>query len=282
MKLRKVLFILLTLTAAWVSRAQDHGHLNVGAAGRNQGDMLIWSNGADFTASGPYVKTFLVSTAQKYLGFFDGNITLTALHSVDAFGDPVVGGPAPGAFLVAEIVSVAGPDGASFGFWETNSVAGTPTFSIPTGTTPTGARFELSEAALGAGAPGGDAFGHIHGRRFTVTKPGIYTVGFRAFDLSTNGVNGGPIHAPSDVLLVNFQANYNIKSISWANGVAQITVGTAVGSLFTLQSNTNLANADLWTDVTQVVGNDTFQIMSDDAAGNGPKFYRVRAEAMAP
>src|SRR4051812_21555944 len=123
MKLRNVLFILLTLTAACVNRAQDHGHLNVGAAGQSQGDKLIWSNGADFSASGAYVKTLLIATAQKYLGFFDGNITLTALHSIDAFGDPVVGGPAPGAFLVAEIISVAGPDGGAFGFWETNSVA---------------------------------------------------------------------------------------------------------------------------------------------------------------
>ena len=67
-------------------------------------------------------------------------------------------------------------------------------------------RFDLSDKGRGAGVNGGDPFGHLHSRRFGVTKPGRYTVGFRAVDVSTNGQNGGPIHRPSDILAINFES----------------------------------------------------------------------------
>jgi len=259
----------------WTAFGQDHGHLDVGAVGKNQGDKLTWVAGPDFVETSGYVKTFLTPTNPKYAGFFDGNITLTALHHTNALGEPNPAGPAPGAFVVGEIVSVTGPEGGSFGFWDTNSTAGNPSFSIPVGTSPTNVRFDVSEARLGAGQPGADPYGHVHGRRMSVTKPGIYTVGFRAVDTSTSGSAGGPIHAPSDVLKITFQAGFNIRDIAWANGVSTVRVGTAIGSNFTLQSSTNLNEANQWVDVSASAGNDHFQSMIDDGATNAARFYRV-------
>lgn len=66
-----------------------------------------------------------------------------------------------------------------------------------------GQLFPLSESD---GSPESDPYGHIHGRRFTATKPGVYTAWFRAFDTSVNGANGGPIHAPSEALPIRFLA----------------------------------------------------------------------------
>ena len=80
----------------------------------------------------------------------------------------------------------------------------TPVFSTLTGSSGLSFQFALSAAMDGAGQPGGDPFGHLHGRRWTFTDPGTYTIGFRAIDTSVNGLGGGPIHASSEILYMNF------------------------------------------------------------------------------
>lgn len=284
MNLSKIKFVLTFATLVVAAsgmpnlHAQDHGHLNAGAASWDQGSKLRFDNGAVFSQSVGYVKTLTASQTGKYVGFYDGNITLTALHSVNAFGDPVAGSPAPGSFLIARIVSVDGPASGAFQFWETNSIAGGPKFSIPSGGRPADLSFELSDKALGAGQPGGDPFGHIHGRRFSASKPGIYTVGFVIYDASTNGTPSGPIHQPSDTFYLDFQAGYNIKQITWANGAANVTIGTQLGFIFTLQYKTDLKES-VWTDIDQVAGNDNFQTIIDPSAGDAARFYRIVATA---
>ena len=271
----------LALAMTIGSAQAQHGHLNVGATGRNQGDALNWNNGAAFVAESGYVKTMNFATTGTYANFFEGNISLTSMHSTNGFGETIAGSPAPGSFQIGEIVSVTGPEGGAFGFWDTNGITG-PSLSVPVGTTAGGFFFDLSEAALGAGEPGGDPFGHVHGRRLTFTKAGIYEVGLRAIDISTNGANGGPIHTRSEVLRVVFQAGYNIKQITWANGVATVTVGTAVGSVFKLQANTDLNNPNGWQDVGEVVGNDLFQNITDEQASEAARFYRVAVQPVTP
>ena len=259
----------------------QHGHLNVGATGRNQGDALNWNNGAAFVVDSGYVKTLNFATAGMYTGFYEGNISLTSMHSTNGFGETIAGSPAPGSFQIGEIVSVVGPEGGAFGFWDTNAITA-PSLSVPVGTTTGGFFYDLSEKSLGAGEPGGDPFGHVHGRRLTLTKPGIYEVGFRAIDISTNGLNAGPIHSRSDILRVAFQAGYNIKSITWLNGVSTVSVGTTVGFNFKLQSNTNLNNSTGWKDVGEIVGNDLFQPITDPEASDQARFYRVEVQPVTP
>jgi hypothetical protein len=267
---------LLTIT---IARAQDHGHLNVGTASQSQGSKLIWQNGGDFESNSSYVKTLLPVTTGRTAGFYDGNITLTSLHSTNAFGEPIANAPAPGAFIVGEIVSVEGPEGGAFGFWETNSPAGSPKYSISSGTTNATARFEISDSVLGAGSPGGDPYGHIHGRRLTLSKPGIYTIGFRVYDISTNGPGGSPIHQPSDVLKITFQAGYNIQKIEPFPGLTMITVGMMAGQNFTLQYSTNLTDTNAWTDIEEMAGADVFGMIHDMEATNSFRFYRVKVTA---
>ena len=47
----------------------------------------------------------------------------------------------------------------------------------------------------------------------SATKAGIYVVTFRAFDACTNGIGGGPIHTPSNLIRVYFEAGVNIALI---------------------------------------------------------------------
>lgn len=131
------------------------------------------------------------------------------------------------------------------------------------------------DAALGAGTEGADPYGHIHGRRFTATKPGIYTVGFRAHDMSVNGANGGPIHASSEMILIDFQAGYNIKEVRIVENRPQITVGTRVGFVFTIESSDDLNDPNDWEQVATLAGDDTFQTAIDEMPFTGAKFYRV-------
>ncbi len=184
----------------------QHGHLNAGALGQNQGDRLQFANGTDFAASSGYVKTLSYADTGLYSGFYEGGITLTALPTSPANGGPVPGASAPGSFLMVGVVSVDGPLGGSFGLWEEGAT--TPTFSFDSGfaaAVPSGL-LALSDAGNGAGTAGGDPFGHLHGRRFTATEAGEYTVGFKLYDVSANGTGGGPIHTPSETLEIHFSA----------------------------------------------------------------------------
>ena len=75
-------------------------------------------------------------------------------------------------------------------FWKENDeFAPTATdkiFSVPTGTLNGTHRFNLTQSPEEGGWES-DPFGHFHGRRFTVNKPGLYTVGVQLIDTSKAG-----------------------------------------------------------------------------------------------
>ena len=198
------LALALGLILGAASAQAQHGHLNAGAVGTSQNDQLTFANGSIFAASSGYVKDLVLTNGGRFAGYYEGGITPVALPATVANGGPTAFNPALGSFLEMAVVSVSGPAGGAFGFWEGGSAS--PTFSVPVGTTGADFRFDLSDAANGAGQPGADPFGHLHGRRFTATLPGDYTVGFRVFDTSDNGIGGGPIHTPSGILEINFSA----------------------------------------------------------------------------
>jgi hypothetical protein len=257
------------VTGANTTFGQSHGHLNVGAVGINQGDQLTFDNGSIFQTNSGYIMTLTYTNRGTFGGYYQGNITLTALAATPAFGGPVPNAPALGSQISAQIVSVDGPPGGAFGFWDVGAT--NPTISLACGTTGTNA-YILSQ---NDGSPGSDPYGHIHGRRFTATKPGIYLVGFRAMDRSTNGINGRPIQSPSDVLKFYFQAGINIASISQAGSATAVTFGAAANSTYYLEYSTNLS-AGGWSSVGSTSGNDALQTLTDDTATDTKRFYRIR------
>lgn len=196
------LMIVMAAGMTWTASAQ-HGHLNAGAVGQNQGDKLSFANGSIFAAESGYVKDLTAQSSGTYSGFYRGSITLTSLAGTVANGGPAAGAAAPGSFLQARISSVEGPAGGYFSYWEEGATV--PTFSYASGTTGATGTYALSDASIGAGTAGADPFGHLHGRSFTVSAPGTYTVGFSVVDTSNNGLGGGPIHAESDTLYIKFQ-----------------------------------------------------------------------------
>lgn len=270
--MKKILFssaiILSTLTSIHSAFAQDHGHFYVGATGTNQNDQLIITNAADFATNSGYVKTLTYTNAGRYAGYYQGNITFEALPAKNALGDPVEGSAALGSWIYAQITSVEGPAGGVISFWEAG--ANVPTINIPCGTTSSNA-WVISN---NNGVPETDPFGHIHGRRFTATKPGIYIVSFKASDRSINGAGDGPIHTDSEILKVYFQADFNIASVTRTDDVNTVTFGGLVSRTFHLESNSDLSNTN-WTSVGSIPGDDYFLSLNETNASS-TRFYRLR------
>jgi len=269
-KLRPLVSLTLLLTASQSARAQ-HAHLNAGALSIAQDGQLYFANGADFASSNNYVKTLTYTNGGTYAGYYQGSITLTALPTTSANAGPDPSASAPGSFVQAQLISVTGPAGGSFGFWEAGATG--PTLSLLSGSTGT-SLFALSS---GDGAPGSDPFGHIHGRRFTATVAGIYEVGFKLFDTSTNGAGGGPIQSPSDVLLVYFQAGVNLQSIEPDEDHSHVRFAAPVGANWQLEASSSADPLANWSPIgNPVVGDDYLHEIEDDHPVQGNRFYRVK------
>ncbi len=272
-----LLFAVVSLAAcAPLARAQDHGHLNVGAAGTNQNEPLAFEHAEIFETASDYVKTLNYATSGTYAGYYQGNITLTAVAATPAHLGPFTNSPALGAWLFAQLVSVDGPPGGAFAFWEAGATS--PTISLACGTTGTNT-WRLSE---NDGSPGTDPYGHVHGRRFTATVPGVYVVGFRAFDFSTNGTGGGPIHAPTDLLKMYFQAGDNIRAIEPDVDHTHVTLGARAGYTWQLQAATTLNPPDWQAVGAPVTGDDYFHEVLDDTLVESNQFYRVKGTPITP
>jgi hypothetical protein len=265
--------LLLSLSVSFLiasgAFAQSHVHLYLGAANPNQGEPLIFDNAPDYDTNSGFIKTLTYTNGNTYAGYYQGNITLAGLAATLGNSGPADNHAALGSQIWAQIVSVEGPTGGEFAFWETGAT--TPSISLASGTTGINA-FKVSS---NDGSPGADPFGHIHGRNFTATKPGVYVVGFRAIDRSTNGLNGGPIHAPSEISKYYFQAGINIASIKKNDSAMDITFGALLGQTFHLQYSTNLATGD-WITLGSVDGNEALMTLSDSDTGNSSRFYRIK------
>ena len=276
--IRLALALGLALSSQTSAHAQ-HAHLNAGAVGTNQNDQLIWANGADFVASSEYVKTLDATNSGKYAGYFQGGITPTTLPATAVHAGPDPAAPALGSSLQFSLSCLEAPANGSFGFWELGAT--NPSLSLIAGQVSTNL-WRLSE---NDGSPGSDPYGHIHGRRFTATKPGIYKVGFQAFDTSTNGTGGRPIHTPSTVLPVWFQAGVNIESIEpdYEEGHVHVKFGAPAGYSWQVEASTNLGSATLWLPAANpVTGADVFVELIHDVPPGVQRFYRVKGTAIVP
>jgi len=213
--------------------------------------------------------------------------------------------PKTGADIWVEIASVNGPPGSRFGFWEglnpndpahanwsfnhtipTNSLAA----NQPTG----GFRFQLSEPLLNQGiAPQDqDPYGHIHGRGFTVDKPGDYSVSFRLYDQSAIHQDGSGPHAGSVAYVFRFRAGPDFQPVcqftpgtgavlTWPSrmgiGVAETGITFSVKRSFTLAIGS-------WVPVGSVTATTAASATFLDAtvSGQTPVFYRLEYQWAPP
>lgn len=278
MKNSRWLVWLLFLGWMWVAppvRGQ-HVHLNAGAMGSLAGNPLYFSNGDAFATNTGWFLPLRWTTNGVYAGFHVGSLTLTALPSTPDNGGPSVGHASPGATLEARIVSVEGPAGGSWGFWDSDGSEDAPalTFSVAVGETHGTGTFRLSE---NDGSPGSDPYGHVHGRKFTATTPGLYTVGVQLFDISGNGSGGGPVHPPSTVLRIHMQAGITIAGMEVQAGAVAIRFAAELGRTYRVERAASPQGP--WSLATDaVVGAGRIITLSVPSSGGTAEFFRLLVE----
>jgi len=272
-KLGPLLLIGLAQSFPTILNAQLHGHLNAGAVGTNQNDALIWANGSDFAIASGYVKTLDYTNSGRYAGYFQQNITLTALPATAAHAGPDPQAPALGSYIQARMSCIAAPPGGVFGFWENGATS--PTISVPPGATVTN-MWPLTESD---GSPGSDPYGHFHGRRFTANQPGVYRIRFQAVDTSRNGAGGSPIHQPSAELEVWFQAGVNLLSVEPDYEEAHVHVRFAppANTTWLIEAAPTVLPNAAWEAVSApVAGNDLLLERVVEGPPGDERFFRLK------
>jgi hypothetical protein len=117
--------------------------------------------------------------------------------------------------------------------------------------------------------------GQILTGEFTTSAPGTYIVGFRLIDLSTNGVNGGPIQSPSDILLVRFQAGLRIEGIQNLTNHTTISFRSPPGISNVLEAIDHITSVDWRPAAAPLRGNNNLQSFTDTNPPSSSRFYRI-------
>jgi len=261
----------------------------VGATANTPGAMLEYAPGAeDFTTNSGFVFSLDAGDADgPYSGyFFTSDQVWEALPATPDNGGPDPDAAAPGTYIQVKLLSVQGPAGASFGFWETplNGLDSTNlTWSVLVPFQGT----NLIHVSESDGSPGSDPYGHIHGRIYSVTKPGFYIATWQFVDTSTNGVGGGPVDLPSALFATYYQAGLTIAAVKMDTNGANIFFAAPSNqpddlstppSNYQLESSSSLGSAANWQPVGGViVGDDTLHVVTVPAT-NSAAFFRLSAQ----
>lgn len=245
-----------------------------GALGETNGAPLAFLNASLFETNGGFVANLRQTNAGPWASQFECAIPMLAVPATLANGGPTTNHAALGSVLELQLVSVMGPPGGRLSYWEAGEAA--PRFVVPAGETAGTNRFALSESQ---GIPGADPYGCISGRHYTVNKPGLYCLGFRVVDSSTNGPGGGPIHAPSETYRVFLQGGFTINSLAIRGNEITACFGGDSEKTFYLERSTAAGATGTWVGVAgPLTGTNCLQTLTDTTATNSQGLYRLRAE----
>ena len=203
----KPIFCLFLL---WAALSHAHDHVDVGLVPGNPQRLYLLGPGYQEALYVPRGEPFSSYVPDFPGGWFACELTF----ATDLAADPWI-----------EIVSVTGPAGGSFSFWEVG--AEEPTWSRTTG-------WILGQANAAAFPVIYFGENHQHGRAFTLDRPGTYSVTFRAVD-------AGGVLMPSEEKIITFQALPPPRlSIRIENGQAVVSFLSRLNLLYDLQISTDL------------------------------------------
>lgn len=245
----------------------QHLHFVAGTATPTPGAKLLAVNSNDFVLDSGYVRTMTFTTNGVRVGLWSVSHPFVVAGATPPAEE---GAPMFGAWIHMGMVSATGPAGGEIGYWEVGATS--PTIRLRVGEAGT----NLWRISENDGSPGSDPYGHIHGRNFTATKPGLYVIAFRFVDLSTNGVASTPLHAPSDLIRVVFQTGITLSEPQRVGNAFSVRVGTQLGRRHTLEYATEPSPGATWTAGPFVSGNDHFQILTDNNPTGEKRFYRIQ------
>ena len=256
-----------------------HQHVNAGATAATLGSPLFFANGSQFDAASGFFIQLTLTNHPVYGPIYSGGSDVTFTSLAATLNN---GGPDPNAALLGtriEMVfeSVQGPKEGSLSFWDSFDgffEATEITFSLPPGTTNGIQSTFLSE---NDGSPGADPYGHIHGRKFSVDRPGLYTIGIRLVDVGGNGPGGGPMHTASGLTFFNFQAGLTIATLTLAGDLTTLRFATISGVEYFIESAGSLDPTASWKTVAGPIPG-TGKLVSVDLPGPSAaqSYFRLR------
>ncbi|MFM8364949.1 MAG: hypothetical protein ACKOAS_07340 [Verrucomicrobiota bacterium] len=251
--MKKIVFLILILSAV----CSAHDHVDVGTAPGNAGRLGLDGPGSQLSCYVPIGEFFSGYTPNFPGGWHASELTFTTeTNTLDQ---------AAGVNATIELVSVSGPAGGIFAFWEVG--AKTPTWSRSTEW-----NSGLGNVPSFPVVFNGDT--HAHGRAFTMDKPGDYTVRFRAVD--SNGA-----YATSANMTIVFRAQQPPQlSIGISGGNVSLSFRSRQNLKYYLQGCDDLV-AGVWSPVeltdqnTFIDGQGDVKNPSDPLIGRPRAFYRL-------
>jgi hypothetical protein len=276
------LCLLLFTLASAPSHAQFQS-ITAGAASPAAGSQLTFVNGSSFDVSSGFFQPIVYTLVTNFVGtnvlYSTTNLQFWSLSMTNP------GSAAIGSYLVCEVLSVTGPAGGMFSFWEQGWRI--PTYSFPVGIPPVAGsnRIDVSDIALGAGLPDGDPVGRIPLRRFTATVPGEYLMTVKLFDVSANTVGGAPKHTPSEPITIKFTTGLDLaftRIVRSTGGVETVTFKQSALTNLYLEAKTELVQ-NQWVPVAGPFTNapalnNTTTLNFTNPAGT-TRFFRLRGVA---
>jgi len=309
--MRKTLCLVILILCGRL-QAQNQITLTFGATTNLPGATLVFENAGDYssasgycfpTVSGSYwdynLSLFGNSDAYSYpyAGYYYNCVQVfNALPATaDNPGGPADGAAALGTVIQLKLLSVQGPAGARFAFWETKSdgTYGTNlTWSVPV---PSSGDTNLIRLTQAANTPTNDPYGYIPNRVFGFTKPGLYKLTWQLVDTSTNGPGGTALDLPSAPFTLYYQADCTISGITSAADGIHLVFAAPNGELQSnnsgfshvqyeiLQSPTLGAGAS-WTPVldaqlnTLIIQGDDYMHTNTVTPAGSTQFYRLLSD----
>jgi hypothetical protein len=274
----RLAFFLAALLGCAAALHAQHVHLNAGATSTDQDAPLHFVNGNSYDTNAGYNVYLSFTNSGSFSNLYQGaGLSFTALASTLNNGGPAPGHAADGALLQLQFVSLSGPPDGLFGVWMQepgNPSSSFPLFLLAAGMTNGTNLIALSESD---GSPGADPYGHIHGRTFTASRPGLYTLGCRIVDTSSNGAGGGSIHAPSGLYYFHFQAGITISSWAKNPDSLSLTFGTTTGKNYYVESTPDLTTPN-WTTLAGPFAGDNHLLTAVANSTAAQLFFRLRSD----
>lgn len=281
---------ILSLLAFVTQSIHAHDHLAAGATSSSPGATLMFQNDGTFGGDTGFAFNLIAGTTNDpYLGYYyTDDLVFIALAATLNNGGPEPGAAALGTYIQVKLLDIEGPAGASFGFWETSqdgvdSSNLTWSVSVPfhNGT-------NLIHVTESDGSTGSDPYGHIHGRIYSFTTPGLYTVTWQFVDTSTNGPGGRPVDLPSAPFYLYYQAGFTIGSITQVTNSLNVTFaapanipdsGIGPATNYQLWGSPTLGTNATWQPVSNVVvGDDHLHTITVPLMGPLQQFFRVGSD----
>jgi hypothetical protein len=244
-----------------------------GALADTSGAPLCFINADQFLTNSLAVVNLAYTNASPGALPYGCPLTLMAVPAKASNGGPAISHAALGARLELEFVSLQGPPRASLEFWEPGQTQ--PAFSLAAGDAAGTNRVPVSQTQT---TPTADPYGCVPGRQIAASQPGLYSLGFRLVDTSTNGPGAGPVHAASPVYQVYLQAGLTIASLSRQGDSVTVRFGGEPGKTYSLERSPALGPAADWHAVAgPLAGTNCLQTLTDPTATGIRSFFRLHA-----